>query len=1287
MAIRQDKIQISLEFFTDESKAFAKTILDTQKFNSEMSKAQGEVSKLQKEFEKLSAAGKDTTDVELKLAEANKKVSTSFKEALNSGQSLAGLDLSKIIPAQLGQRLAQIKQQLSTLAPEFVNQRAPLIAEAQALETQIKKNRASIQGVSEEMNNLRTNSSRFFTGLTSFVATATIAFVGLQRLASALFKPSQLASEMEQAMIAFETMLGSAQQAKKLVNDVIKLAATTPFEQAELIDYTKRLLAMGIETQKLVPTMKSLGDIAAGVGKEKLPQIVLAFGQVATKTKLAGGELKQFTEAGVPLIAALAAQLNVGEKEIIKLTEAGKIGFKDVEKAIENLTTGTGKFSGLMAKQAQTTQGLLSTLKDNVNLALAAFGEGFNIALKDILKSATALTNGLDRDKMRSFGESVGNAVKFLVEFGPALLKVISVYAAYRVAASAAETVTSLFSQTLKVNPIGLWVAGLTAAVQVASALYNNLTKLSEAQQLVNDSTLQAAKDSKENIQASTDLFAVIRDGAASYDQKHAAVQRLLEQYPEYLGDIKTESQLLANLDVAQQRVNEGIVQEAVSRIKAQKIAEFTNQILEKRLALAKAERESGGVVVNADGSTEVVNSRADAIREDIAQIEGVLKQFDKDFNKVGSDVVKTVSASTKSFLTGIDADIANVREALASITKGSTAETELKNRLDALLRSRTKAINDVTQGAKAPKKDSPDGPDKDAEAKARKSAKDELERLKAATQQRVNEATIRNLKLGKLEKDFEIELLQIKAEGIQGNKEKGIKGELEFLESRKKLFVGEYEKTESELLKIQDSIRDKQNAEALNDLKEAAEKRQTALELEFAKGLITEGSYKIRSLEIKRGEYAEKLNLLKAQGREFTSEYAKTLLEQSRVESQITSQTLDNSLSEIKNGTAKKLDVLEQEYEIGKISEAQYQEEKLQIIIEGLNRQLAALEAGGNKESDLYRQLYLQKIKAQHEQFDRQIEIELAGVQGMSNAEKDALTERLEKGRINRNNYDLLLLEDKEAVLQKELAILKAHGDATKAQQEKIEAEITAVKKSEAEKQRAIEKENQEYKSRIMQASAGLFKDILQFEIDALSKSTEEKKKNAEKIKKLQRAQLIISSIAEIAEIWKSYASMPILGQILAGVQTAVVVARTASGLNQIDAQSFAKGGFTGYGLPYTDESGERPAGIVHAGEYVIPRRLVESKQLAPVIRQLEVIRTRGYADGGYVNTTPNSSTILQSTIQNNMIDMTGMVMELKALRSDVSTWQTRLKADIYRDEWEAKAAQDVADRAAATI
>lgn len=118
------------------------------------------------------------------------------------------------------------------------------------------------------------------------------------------------AIKFEQYGIAFETMLGSAEKSKKLLEDIAVFATKTPFNLEDIVEGTKRLAAYGIEAEKLIPTMEMLGNITAGVGREKLPQLILAYGQVRAATKLTGAELRQFTEAGVPLLEALVNKAN-----------------------------------------------------------------------------------------------------------------------------------------------------------------------------------------------------------------------------------------------------------------------------------------------------------------------------------------------------------------------------------------------------------------------------------------------------------------------------------------------------------------------------------------------------------------------------------------------------------------------------------------------------------------------------------------------------------------------------------------------------------------------------------------------------------------------------------------------------------------------------------------------------------------------------------------------------------------------------------------------------------------
>jgi tape measure domain-containing protein len=127
------------------------------------------------------------------------------------------------------------------------------------------------------------------------------------------------AVQMEQWKIAFDTMLQDSGKASKLLSDITKFAKETPFELSQLIEGSKRLLAYNVSAEQVIPTMKMLGDIAAGVGTEKLPQLLLAYGQVNAATKLTGAELRQFAEAGVPLLEALVTKANEGGGALTKV--------------------------------------------------------------------------------------------------------------------------------------------------------------------------------------------------------------------------------------------------------------------------------------------------------------------------------------------------------------------------------------------------------------------------------------------------------------------------------------------------------------------------------------------------------------------------------------------------------------------------------------------------------------------------------------------------------------------------------------------------------------------------------------------------------------------------------------------------------------------------------------------------------------------------------------------------------------------------------------------------------
>lgn len=202
-------------------------------------------------------------------------------------------------------------------------------------------------------------------------------------------------AEFEQTTIAFETMIGSVEKAQEVLTDLSQFASRTPFELGQLEEASKRLLAYGTTADELIPTLRMLGDISAGVGMDKLPQLILAFGQVRAATKLTGMELRQFSEAGVPLLGTLADQLGATESQVIEMVSAGEVGFDQVKMALEALTSEGGRFFNLMERQSSSLGGLWSNLKDQISLTARSIGEELLPYLKPVVEQLIAMTQAI----------------------------------------------------------------------------------------------------------------------------------------------------------------------------------------------------------------------------------------------------------------------------------------------------------------------------------------------------------------------------------------------------------------------------------------------------------------------------------------------------------------------------------------------------------------------------------------------------------------------------------------------------------------------------------------------------------------------------------------------------------------------------------------------------------------------------------------------------------------------------------------------------------------------------
>jgi len=169
-------------------------------------------------------------------------------------------------------------------------------------------------------------------GLTALASTATAPIRSLGNVLSGLATPSglvgmalgaagvagargilSLAAQAENLSTQFEVLLGSSEAAKRMMEDINRFAATTPYEQLELGDVAKQLLAYGTATEEIIPVMRQLGDIASLSGA-RLGDLAAIYGKVQAQGRLTAETLEMWQARGIPITRELAAVLGVAEK-------------------------------------------------------------------------------------------------------------------------------------------------------------------------------------------------------------------------------------------------------------------------------------------------------------------------------------------------------------------------------------------------------------------------------------------------------------------------------------------------------------------------------------------------------------------------------------------------------------------------------------------------------------------------------------------------------------------------------------------------------------------------------------------------------------------------------------------------------------------------------------------------------------------------------------------------------------------------------------------------------------
>ena len=221
----------------------------------------------------------------------------------------------------------------------------------------------------------------------------------------------RVTGEFELQKTTLAAMLGDLNEAEQIITRIQGLAVESPFQFKELTTYAKQLSAFSVPAEELYETTKMLADVSAGLGVG-MDRIVLAYGQVRSAAFLRGQEVRQFTEAGIPILDELAKQFTelegraVSTGEVFDKISARLVPFEMVAKVFKDMTSEGGKFYNMQEVQAETLRGKISNLKDAYEVMLNEIGSQKSGAIKDMVDTLREIMNNW---------ELVGNAIKTVV--------------------------------------------------------------------------------------------------------------------------------------------------------------------------------------------------------------------------------------------------------------------------------------------------------------------------------------------------------------------------------------------------------------------------------------------------------------------------------------------------------------------------------------------------------------------------------------------------------------------------------------------------------------------------------------------------------------------------------------------------------------------------------------------------------------------------------------------------------------------------------------------------------
>lgn len=408
-------------------------------------------------------------------------------------------------------------------------------------------------------------------------------------------------AEIESYEVSFRTLLGDERLSRKFFGEIREFAVQTPLYLNTLANGAQMMLGFNIEAEKVIPTLKQIGDISMG-DTQRFLSLTLAFSQMSATGKLMGQDLLQMINAGFNPLTEISRKTGKSISELKDEMSAGAISADMVADAFKSATDKGGKFHGMLEQQSKSMQGSISNLVGAIDDMKNAMGEGMQPVITAGISGLTTLAKHY---------EEVGKAILVLasavgtykaIDISAHLLASVRSLSALTAAIKASTVAQAAFNAVAKANPYVLLASAIVSVATAMWAFRDSSTEAEKATRLLTKQQEELSGKMKEQEDAVSDLMATVTDETKAERERNTALERLRSIYPSVFGQYNTAIELTRKKTEAQREFNEALAEER--RMQEQGNYEDNRTIL-AYLEKAQAIYKNGGTQSDVWGTDE----------------------------------------------------------------------------------------------------------------------------------------------------------------------------------------------------------------------------------------------------------------------------------------------------------------------------------------------------------------------------------------------------------------------------------------------------------------------------------------------------------------------------------------------------------------------------------------------------------------------------------------------------------------------------------------------------------